>query len=94
MFYQFVSYIADKLAHPPLNKSFKRFLKSLFVHSGVLNIFNDIKHIVVFFFVKYHKMVPPQNGATRANPVPLSDATAHPLSTRSNKTLKLQAGFC
>ena len=49
-FYLFLSYVVEKLALPSLNKCFKRCLKSFFVHSGVLNIFNYIKHIVVFFF--------------------------------------------
>ena len=53
---------------------FQKMFKIIFVHFGVLNISNDVKHIVVFFFVWYHKMVSPQKEDTRSGPPPFSDA--------------------
>ena len=51
--------IFDKLYRPHLNKCFKRYFKSFFVHSSVLSVFNVMKHNAVFFFVRYHKLVTP-----------------------------------
>ena len=51
-FYWFVSYMFVKLAHSLLNECFKRRFKLFLDHFSVLSIFNDIKHFVVFFFVR------------------------------------------